>query len=375
MANSWYSAGAIFLIPIAFACSDDEPLSNSNQATPDAGVENDGGDEVVDAGYGGMDAASPADAGTPDSGIELGDAGTSSLTLAIIDLIPDTVQATCSALYRCCNVNDQIAYFAQMANSVRLMDEFAPRLPPQVMLDEAGCRTVLTEIFVQEPWGPWVTAVTEGVVEYDPEAAGRCLDRLLNASCGDSVSQALYDSTCLGFNPPSGGDRQRKMFRRTAPPEAACNTLTDGVGGALYGTCDPTVGFCCLTLDTDPDRCRVGVGEGTCTPASQAGEGCGFFPTLRICATGLACGVDSCVAEPTTPLNEGDACYDEVNGVSLGRCVDSFCDSLASNVCVPLRPLGQECGGAFECASGACAGTPLVCVEDTFCTTTSTIGN
>ena len=180
------------------------------------------------------------------------------------------------------------------------------------------------------------------------------------------MTQALFDGTCTGFLPPSGGNSQRRMFRRTQGVGATCTALTDGVGSALYGTCNPDVAFCCARRDGGTDCAFPSEdAQGECTAVSGPGEACTAFP-LQLCATGATCdsATDTCVVESTSRLELGQTCVTP-NFTPLGECEVGWCDVLGSRACEPARPDGQACQGASECASGACeSGT---CRSSTFC--------
>lgn len=365
---------------VVVACGDDDPTtpSNNNSATnnnasnnntladPDGGVA-DAGEDPVDAGTEVMDA------GVPDGGADV-DAGPPGVE--ITDLIPETARATCDLLFRCCDASSQESYFARVLQIDGLRAEFESRLPPMAQLDEAGCRQVMTDVFIERPFGPWVSQVTMGNVDYDAQATRLCIETLDNAACGEETTAALNDGTCLDFNPPAGGLAQRSMFSRTSTPGATCNGILDGFGGSFYGTCDPTEAFCCYPVPGEPDACGQTIGEGTCKAVSRQGESCEAVPNVQLCETGLVCGSasSSCLVEPTVDLAIGDTCLDNNEFINLGICQDSYCDTFSlSPVCTAFKGLGESCLFGFECESGQCEiGTG--CVENTmpFCVGTST---
>lgn len=273
----------------------------------------------------------------------------------------DAADAVCGALFRCCDGVDQADYFAPYRDS-ELLADFRDRLPPAVTLDEQACRDVVAEMFAVVPFGDWVHAAERGEVTFDREGFTGCVGELDRAACGAPVRDALFDGRCFGFAAPSGGEEQRRMFRRTAPVGAACTPLRDGVGAAFYGTCDPTQAFCCYADPRAPDQgCTYpfdgeGVARaGTCAPVSAPGGTCSVAPPLALCRTGASCDADTsqCVEEGTTELAVGAACIDD-DFNPLGECVDSFCDILGTSRCEPLRPDGSECSAAYECRGGAC---------------------
>ncbi len=277
------------------------------------------------------------------------------------DLIATVAQTTCDALFRCCDEQSRLDFWAVIRFSERAA-EFRPRLPPDAEVDEDSCPEVLGAVYDVVPLGPWVAAALRGDVRFDEQAAGECLDTLDEAACGDEVAAALGDGTCFGFSPPYGAGQRRSMFARDNDVGTACVALTDGVGGAFYGTCDPERAFCC---DNSQGGCRiVGDGPGVCAQAAQEGEGCGLFPEVTVCATGLDCGLDDrCVVPGDERFAAGEVCAE---GFSLlGRCEESWCDIGGSNVCEPLHPLGGDCVLPYECQTGVCADG--ACAEPTFC--------
>lgn len=282
----------------------------------------------------------------------------------VSDMIPRSAAAICGALYRCCDA-DLALYFAPFRDN-QLLAAFRDRLPPP---DETSCRQVMTEMLAITPFGDWTAAVERGEVTYDSAAFATCEASLQTAACGADVRAALWDSTCLGFSPPSGGTSQRSMFRRERSA-GSCGPVRDGVGAAFYGTCDPTVSFCCYQDPTRPG-CQLpydGNGNlrpGTCTAVMGIGQQCSSALPVALCATGNDCDPDTlvCVAPTDTPLAVGATCIDAGYHL-LGSCQTSWCDVLGTKKCEPLRANGVTCGGGDECLSGRCNS---VCVDNTVC--------
>ncbi len=142
------------------------------------------------------------------------------------------------------------------------------------------------------------------------------------------------------------------MFRRTAADGEACTPLNDGFGGLYYGTCDPTITFCCIEEE-------AGCGtpspsdEGTCQPVAGIGDVCSVFP-VQLCATGVMCSAENrCEEASTAILAPGVECAGESFGV-LGECQDSWCDLIDTGLCEPLSDDGTACVFPYECVSGAC---------------------
>jgi hypothetical protein len=297
------------------------------------------------------DVALPADA-APDGGA----------TRARLDtLVTEVAEALCGALYRCCDDPSRAAFFSPLRSSDRL-SSLRARIPADGALDRAACPALLADAWRITPLGDWVRAAQAGRVTFVPEEADRCLTRMRAATCGAPVRAALTDSTCFAFAAPSGGAEQRRMFARTAVDGAACVGLADGVGGAFYGTCDPTRAFCCAA--DGAGRCAlVGSGVGACRPVSRDGEACGVTPELRVCATGSICDAARCAVESTAPLAAGARCA--MNFRLLGECVDSYCDLGGSDRCEALAADGATCALPTACRSGRCVMGR--CEADTFC--------
>lgn len=275
-------------------------------------------------------------------------------------LVADAAAAVCGALTRCCDARSTDAWFAPWV-ALETLDDLDARLPPAAPLDGATCPAVVGELFLRRPFGAWLAAVAAEEVAFTPSGAAACLEAL-SSPCGPELAEALTDPTCFAFGPPSGGDEQRRMFARTRD-SGACTGLDDGVGGALYGTCDPARAFCCVD---DGDGCGFPVpgDRGTCAPVADDGAACSFVP-LALCATGASCGLDdTCERDLTTPLPVGAPCIDD-GFVALGECADGWCDVLESGVCKAPLPLGAACDDAAACGAGVCReGT---CAVDTFC--------
>lgn len=276
-------------------------------------------------------------------------------------LVGEVAEALCGALYRCCDTPSRAAFLAPLRSSDRL-SSLRDRIPADGVLDRAACPALLADAWRITPLGDWVRAAQAGRVSFAPEEADRCLTRLREATCGAAVRAALTDSTCFAFAAPSGGAEQRRMFARTAVDGAACVGLADGVGGAFYGTCDPTRAFCCAA--DGAGRCAlVGSGVGACRPVSRDGESCGVTPELRVCATGSICDAARCAVESTAPLAAGARCA--MNFRLLGECVDSYCDLGGSDRCEALAEDGATCALPTACRSGRCVMGR--CAADTFC--------
>ncbi|MFO0624134.1 MAG: hypothetical protein U0325_00840 [Polyangiales bacterium] len=330
-------------------------VSMDTPTARDSGV-----DVPLDAGAGATDAASPPDAPAPPSDAPAArDAATDAPLPTDADggagarldtLVDDVAEALCGALDRCCDGPSRAAFFAPLRSAERLA-ALRDRIPTDGPLDRARCAALLADAWRITPLGDWVRAAQAGRVTFRPDEADRCLTRLRAATCGGPVRAALTDSTCFAFAAPSGGAEQRRMFARTAVDGAACVGLADGVGGAFYGTCDPTRAFCC-GMGGDGRCALVGTGVGTCRPVSAEGAACGVTPELRVCATGAVCVSARCEVEGTAPLAVGARCA--MNFRLLGECVESYCDLGGSDRCEPLAADGAACALPTACRSGRC---------------------
>ena len=346
---------------LGFWGCDDEPTSSSSEMM--GGVASSGSNGGNSGGSSGGDSGGSNDVngGSNDTmgGMSMDSA------LPVDGLISQIAQSTCDALYRCCSEQNKIAFFAPILSNSRFED-VAGVIPPNAELTEEGCPTLIANLYTIAPFGPWVDAAKNGDVTYFPEEAKRCLDSLDAAACGDELFTHLFDDECFSFSSPLGGESQRKMFARTKPVGEACNPITDGVGGAYYGTCDPTVGFCCIPDEAGDCLPGSPEDEGMCVAVSAVGEPCGGPIPAQLCATGIECIEGICQA-PTAPIlfSLGEQC---ASGFSLlGDCEDGFCDLGGTETCVPYIGLGGECIFGYECGVDlACEeGT---CVEANFCT-------
>ena len=275
-------------------------------------------------------------------------------------LVDEVARGLCGALYRCCDASSRASFFAPLRAAPQLA-ALRDRIPADGVLDRAACAPLLAEAYGVVPLGGWVRAALAGRVSFRASEADACLARLADAACGAAVTEALLDGTCFGFGAPEGGAAQRRMFARTDAEGAPCAAIADGVGGAIYGNCDPARAFCC---GGTAGRCAVvGGGTGTCRAVAALGAACGLAPELRVCATGIECDASRCTAVATTPLNAGDTCAMGVR--LLGSCRDSFCDIGRSDRCVALARDGATCSLPYECQSGSCAAGR--CAAATFC--------
>lgn len=289
--------------------------------------------------------------------------------IPLADLTKRASEAICGALFRCCG-DDLETYFAPFANN-ELLSAYRPMLPPAATLDESSCRAVLEPMLAVVPLGDWVRASAAGLVTYDPAAAAACVTALETATCGAPSRDALWDSRCFGFAPPSGGDERRAFVARNAGPGTSCAPIRDGIGASFYGTCDPSRSFCCYE-EAGRAGCQYpfdGAGTartGTCTAVAPVGAACSAAAPLQLCATGNDCDAETerCVGASMASLAVGDTCVDAGYHV-LGECQGSYCDVLGTHRCEPKRVDGHACSGADECMSNRCQS---VCIPMDLCT-------
>ncbi len=342
-----------------------EDTPDVGEDTPDVGEDTpDVGEDTPDVGEDTPDVGTDtADVGedTPDVGTDTADVGTDTGVPSEVSRLPaEAASAICEALDRCCDATSYDQYFDSLLFNERLAD-FADVFPPS----RDTCADVLGEALAVAPFDRWIEEVEAGRVTFLPGGVDTCVSALEDAACGLPLQAALYDGTCFGVAAPVGGASQRRMFQRTTPPGGECASLNDGVGGSIYGTCDPTAGWCCIA---DGDGCTFGGGSGvgSCAVAGDVGDDCAFFGDPMPCATGLECDFDSstCVRPPSGFLTEGDTCATESFEL-LGTCVGSWCDLLGTRLCEARRPDGEACTFAEECASGACLEN--LCAPPTFC--------
>ncbi|MCE9576713.1 MAG: hypothetical protein K8W52_26440, partial [Deltaproteobacteria bacterium] len=179
------------------------------------------------------------------------DAATADAPTANVAMVPaEAADAICGALFRCCE-SDQALYFAPYRGN-DLLAAFKDRLPPDATLDETSCKAVVKDMLTVVPLGDWVSAAQRGEATFDAAAFATCIGALDTAACGEPMRAALWDSTCLGFAPPGGGAEQRRFFHRDHGVGSTCGPIRDGIGAALFGTCDPTTSFCCYSDPAHP---------------------------------------------------------------------------------------------------------------------------
>lgn len=285
------------------------------------------------------------------------------------DVTRRAADAICSALFRCCD-DDLVDYFAPYRENM-LLEQFKPQLPPDATLDENGCRAVLKPMLEIVPLGDWVEQANDGSVTFDEPAFDACIAALDNATCGAEVRAALWDSTCLGFAPPAGGQARRSFFHRTRTAGATCKPIRDGIGAAFYGSCDPGQAFCCYEV---PGRqgCQYpydadgNARTGTCASTAAVGQTCSPSAPVQLCATGNDCDAETlrCVGANDAPLAVGATCVDDSYHL-LGQCTDSYCDLFGTKRCEARHANGETCSADEQCESNRCSTT---CVEMDLCT-------
>jgi len=285
-------------------------------------------------------------------------------------LVERAAAATCDAVAECCSADESEAFFSGIANHPRLED-IADQFPPNAPLDAETCPDLVSTAYETVSLGSWIAAAREGLVTFDLDAANDCLEALDAVGCDVSFSDVFFSGECFGFTPPYGAGQRRAAFDRFSREGDACVPLTDGTGGAFFGTCDPSKAWCAFV---EQGRTRiVPDGEaGVCVPVASTGEACGFViepgtpPAFSVCQQGLECNLDNeCVAPNQDEIAMGQACYDSAAFTLLGDCVNSYCDILGSNECVALKNDGANCTHSYECGSDFCEAG--VCTAGQFC--------
>ncbi len=294
------------------------------------------------------------------------------------DLPAFAAEGACRALFRCCESREAKRHrLGTFVTNPRLPAVLRDQLPG---VDEADCRSLLTDVYRLAPFGDWIDAVRRGEAEYSPDGAAKCRAQLESAGCGVALG-ALFDPRCMGhYDSPWG----RRMFRALGREGDGCRYLIENqYPNPSLDTCDHDAAWCCF-----PDPSRAGgcmptieahvrhVILGTCRRASRLGEWCsnGTYRDrdLQRCVAGLHCGDLShrCLRNDYfTPRAIGEPCVDRFDGVSLGACPPhSLCDSYRSlgegiptYVCVATLPAGSPCTRRGECESHRCEGG--VCAE------------
>jgi hypothetical protein len=218
--------------------------------------------------------------------------------------------------------------------------------------------------------------VDEGVVVYDPAAAGSLLERLRDPAlpCGE-------------FAPSLGIDSYRAksfdgVFVGTVPAGGPCEGTErkDEVG---------------VTRCSENHRCLTGAdGTSTCVPIAGLGEPCPVLPDQldSSCLVRREADADgefnssfedlSCIADaPGSALGtcrrdapDGSACFNSEQCVS-GRC--AIDDTFTSWSCVPLVADGELCSSDADCTSKYCdsrnlcaqpAANGVACASSSACT-------
>jgi hypothetical protein len=280
-----------------------------------------------------------------------------------------TAATICGKLTQCCDgasVNRFFAPFlAAAGDPVDLYAAYTASIPPNAPLDATTCPALLRDLYLAGPFGSWAAKVAAGEVTFASYAAEGCRQTIAAAACGAELEAAISYGSCVDIAAPEPGT-QRPMFVRTQGPGAACSSIRDGFGGLYYGSCDPTVSFCCQGTG---GRCGLptGAGTGVCVAAAQEGESCSYFGDITLCATGLDCDFDSnrCVSTVLPELGRGDTCFNTGTNDFVGECVDSWCDFFGTARCESLVADGGACFAGEECEIGNCASG--VCAASSFC--------
>ena len=282
-------------------------------------------------------------------------------------MIPQAAEGVCEALTRCCDGESQKLYFDPWRTMEDLAD-LAGAMPTETPLEYEECVSLMEDVLPVVWLGSWLERVEAGEVSFNSDAAATCLAELEEATCGEELQNAIFDSTCFGSAAPYGGNESRKIFSRTNQAGASCQPIRDGFGGLYYGSCDPTTSFCCVSDDALDGGCTPypALGsEGTCQTAGQEGDACADIP-IQLCRSGLVCDFDTsiCTKEEWEPLSVGELCMEGSD--YLGACEDSYCD-FEAKTCLALLENNQSCTFGFECASAWCDQDTNVCIDNPIC--------
>jgi hypothetical protein len=236
----------------------------------------------------------------------------------------ETAKAICEKLTSCCNKADYESYFGQFK-------DVPFTLKGQPTPDAGKCVEVLTNQWFTFH-GKWMGGVARGTMKYDDARGKACVAKLKAATCGVSLTEALYDEKCFDL-------RRTEVFTKIAPLGAACKDIADST---FYGECNPATGYC--------------GSAGKCEAWHKTGEACGIVPTRMFCEPGLGCNGGSgaepgkCSAKPT-PGKLGDVCYDLTKASDVECPEGTFCDFLGTRKCEAKKPDGADCSGDDECIS------------------------
>jgi hypothetical protein len=217
---------------------------------------------------------------------------------------------------------------------------------------EASCETTAREYFES-----YLAKQRTLAVDYDADAAARCLDAISN---GLRSCTKLDNSDC------------EETFKGRLSPGQACASSTEcsdqdgesancdngvcavfekrvGLGEACAGTCtDDGSSRECSSNGDGNGYCYTNDGfscgsEGRCVPVPGIGEPCEGFTR---CKDGAFCDLDG----KCSPQRDTGSC----TSGGFDACSDrTYCD-FDSGECQPRKADGAECRGADECVSDSC---------------------
>jgi hypothetical protein len=287
--------------------------------------------------------------------------------ITLDNLTEKASKGICEALTRCCDTESQKLYFDPFRDNEGLAD-WAPMMPTDEPIDYDSCVELLNGIFPKIWLGSWLQRAESDEVTFQADAAETCLTNLNNAECGEEIQNTLFDPTCFGSAAPYGDNEQRLIFSRIATAGDSCQAIRDGFGGLYFGSCDPTVAFCCIAEDALEGGCSPYPSldtPGTCQRASQLGEACNDLP-IQLCRTGLVCNneIGLCEEEQWDEIQIGEPCMEGAN--YLGACINSYCD-FSTQLCEPIKENEESCTYGFECQSGWCEQTKWECIDNPIC--------
>ena len=116
----------------------------------------------------------------------------------------DTVSAeVCDALFRCCGDEDRNEFFGPIAANQKIVDAgLSANLPPNSPMTADSCRATMKAVYLIQPFGAWVEAAKAERVVYLADEDEACVAELQEATCGEELRSALFNSQCFGFAPP-----------------------------------------------------------------------------------------------------------------------------------------------------------------------------
>lgn len=250
-----------------------------------------------------------ADAGNGDGGGE---------TIELDQFAEQLSDALCSDLYECCNQTERGALLGNR--------EFST---------EEGCRTTIAPLY-DGLESRLKTAVDEGRLTYDAEAAGQCFLGRGSSRCGQ-----FPNAEGGGLLPTASGDSCEDWIT----PEVE-----------LGGTCRTNLacqeGFCWIPAGAEEGTCRERPGEGeNCASCMETGDG------NRRCSL-YGCAQDGYRCQTTDGSGSETEHVCQAVGTAGEQCsVDSDCRTRLcgeDGTCEAKKAPGEPCEWGGACESGFC---------------------